>query len=129
MDNDGITSFPISSHSTEFYVNLPAGLFDEYSFTFPFKKCIILERYILQALKYVKNKTTVRFSITQSYTFEVAKTHLDNINLTTIITTQDAQITEENILYTSVTNPICVTGSQFRYVCKAINLQYWLYQN
>ena len=65
IDNDGIKSFPISSHSTEFYVNLPAGLFDEYSFTFPFKKSIILERYILKALKYIKNKTTVRFSITQ----------------------------------------------------------------
>ena len=50
IDNDGIKSFPISSHSTEFYVNLPAGLFDEYSFTFPFKKSIILERYILNAL-------------------------------------------------------------------------------
>ena len=43
IDNDGIKSFPISSHSTEFYVNLPAGLFDEYSFTFPFKKSIILQ--------------------------------------------------------------------------------------
>ena len=59
IDNDGIKSFPISSLSTEFYVNLPAGLFDEYSFTFPLKKSIILERYILKALKYVKNKTTV----------------------------------------------------------------------
>ena len=38
IDNDGIKSFPISSHSAEFYVNLPAGLFDENSFTFPFKK-------------------------------------------------------------------------------------------
>ena len=67
IDNDGIKSFPTSSHSTEFYVNLPAGLFDEYSFTIPFKKSIILERYILKALKYVKNKTTVRFSMTQPY--------------------------------------------------------------
>ena len=38
IDNAGIKSFPISSHSTEFYVNLPAELFDEYSFTIPFKK-------------------------------------------------------------------------------------------
>ena len=110
IDNDGIKSFPISSHSTDFYVNLPAGLFDKYLFTFPFKKSIILERYILKALKYVKNKTTVRFSITQPYTFEVTITHLDNINLTTIITSQDAQIIEEKILYTPVTNPIFVTG-------------------
>ena len=72
----------------------------EYSFTFSFKKSIVLERYILKALKYVKNKTTVRFSITQPYTFEVTITHLDNINLATIITTQDAKITEEKILYT-----------------------------
>ena len=48
VDHDGIKSFPISSHSTEFYVNLPAGLFDEYSFTFPYKKSIILLRYILK---------------------------------------------------------------------------------
>ena len=54
IDNDGIKSFTISSHSTEFYVNHPAELYDEYSFTFPFKKSIILERYILKALKYVK---------------------------------------------------------------------------
>ena len=38
IDNNEIKSFPISSLSTEFYVNLPAGLFDEYSLTFPFKK-------------------------------------------------------------------------------------------
>ena len=42
IDNDGIKSFPISSHSTEFYVNLPAGLFDEYQFTFPFKNLLYL---------------------------------------------------------------------------------------
>ena len=42
IDNDGIKSFPISSYSTEFYVNLPAGLFDEYSLTFPFKKLLYL---------------------------------------------------------------------------------------
>ena len=46
IDNDGIKLFPISLHSTEFYVNLPAGLFEEYSFTFPFKKSMILQRYI-----------------------------------------------------------------------------------
>ena len=67
---------------------------------FHLKQSIILQRYILKALKYVKNKTTVRFSITQPYTFEVTITHLDNINLTNIITTQDAQTTEEKILYT-----------------------------
>ena len=50
IDNDGTKSFPISSYSTEFYVNLPAGLFDEYSFTFRFKKSIILDRYTLKAL-------------------------------------------------------------------------------
>ena len=61
IDNDGIKSFPISSLSTEFYVNLPAGLFDEYSFTFPFKKSIIFERYILKALKYVKIKQPFDF--------------------------------------------------------------------
>ena len=120
IDNDGIKSFTISSHSTEFYVNLPARLFDEYSFTFPFKKSIILERYILKALQYVKNKTTVRFSMAQPYTFEVTITHLDNINLTTTITTQDTQITEEKILYTPVTKPICITGSKFNYICKAV---------
>ena len=42
--------------------------------------------------------------MTQPYTFEVTITHLDNINLTTIITTQDAQITERKILYT----PVCL---------------------
>ena len=56
IDNVGIKSFSISSHSTEFYVNLPAGLFDEYSCTFPFKKSIILERYILKALSMSKIK-------------------------------------------------------------------------
>ena len=40
--NDGIKSFPISSHTTEFNVNLPPGLFDEYSFTFPFKILLYL---------------------------------------------------------------------------------------
>ena len=40
--------------------------------------------------------------------------------MTTIITTQDAQITEEKILYTPVTKPICVAGSKFNYICKAI---------
>ena len=29
IDSDGIKPFVISSLSTEFYVNLPAGLFDE----------------------------------------------------------------------------------------------------
>ena len=43
IDNDSIKSFPISSHLTKFYVNLPAGLFDEYSFTFSFKKSIIYD--------------------------------------------------------------------------------------
>ena len=95
-------------------------MLDEYSFTFPFKKSIILERYILKALKYISNTTTVRFSITQPYTFVVTITHLNNINLTTIITTQDAQITEEKISYTPVTNTICVTGSKCNYICKAI---------
>ena len=42
IDNDGIKSFPISSHSTEFYVNLPAGFFDEYSFIFPFKNLLYM---------------------------------------------------------------------------------------
>ena len=42
-----------------------------------------------------KNKSTVRFSMTQSYTFEVTITHVDTINLSTIIITQDAHITEE----------------------------------
>ena len=58
--------------------------------------------------------------MTQPDTFEVTITHLDNINFTTIITTQDAQITEDKILYTPVTNPIYVTGSKFNYICKAI---------
>ena len=46
IDNHGFKSFEISSLSTEFYVNFSAGLFDEYSFTFPFKKSIILENDI-----------------------------------------------------------------------------------
>ena len=58
--------------------------------------------------------------MSQQYTFEVTLTHLDNINLTTIVTRQHAKITEEKILYTPVTNPICVTGSNFNYICKAI---------
>ena len=40
--------------------------------------------------------------------------------MTTIITTQNAQVTEEKILYTPVTNSICVKGSKFNYICKAI---------
>ena len=87
---------------------------------FHLENLFILERYILKALKYAKNKTTVRFSMTHPYTFEVTITHLDNINFTTIITTQDAKISEEKISYTPVTNPICVTGSKFNYICKAI---------
>ena len=42
--------------------------------------------------------------MTQPYTFEDTITHLDNNNLTTIITTHDAKMTEEKILFT----PVCL---------------------
>ena len=48
IDNDGIKSFQKSSHSTEFYVNLPAGLFDEYSFTFHLKNILYLNDKFLK---------------------------------------------------------------------------------
>ncbi len=120
IDKSGITSENVTNQNMFIKINIPLDAFDEYTFTYDEPQYIGLGSHINQFFKSVKNKSTVTFSITKPYVFDIAiNSTVDNYSVKLAANIENMQNIANQTIDIYRSPPVPISGTTFNQICKS----------